>query len=390
MFCKKCGAKNDDDAIFCVSCGTKIGVTPAENNNSSEEITQNNEEAVKENDNQNSVDNSSDNLSYSFFQQVDNNAEDEKKDNVEEVNQEEIKNTEDTIEPVEPAETQDNYDNVQNNQIDNQSDNGFAGSQFTNDNQPDNGFAGSQFGNDNQPDNGLTGSQFGNNNQFSNGVQNVNPNTNGNQFDNNTNYGTQEQTEKANKFSFKRFLFSAIVLIATILSCVTLFMNYLSMEVKVKGVDSQKESITGIDIIKAGVDEDEVWVNDEHKSINVSKTIRYCTIGLGIALVVFAVIEFILLVVVRRRGAYVLIMLFSLIKLGLGGYIGYLWCFKLLNIVKDSFNDLLNFLASEEYVMTITAGFGIGFILMMAAQLVTFICSIILMTCKNRKKVKYN
>ncbi len=390
MFCKKCGAKNDDDAIFCVSCGTKIGVTPAENNNSSEEITQNNEEAVKENDNQNSVDNSSDNLSYSFFQQVDNNAEDEKKDNVEEVNQEEIKNTEDTIEPVEPAETQDNYDNVQNNQIDNQSDNGFAGSQFTNDNQPDNGFAGSQFENDNQPDNGLTGSQFGNNNQFSNGVQNVNPNTNGNQFDNNTNYGTQEQTEKANKFSFKRFLFSAIVLIATILSCVTLFMNYLSMEVKVKGADSQKESITGIDIIKAGVDEDEAWVNDDHKSINVTKTIRYCTIGLGIALVVFAVIEFILLVVVRRRGAYVLIMLFSLIKLGLGGYIGYLWCFKLLNMIKDMFNDMLGFLVSEEYVMTITAGFGIGFILMMAAQLVTFICSIILMTCKNRKKVKYN
>ena len=107
-------------------------------------------------------------------------------------------------------------------------------------------------------------------------------------------------------------------------------------------------------------------------------------------MVVFAVIEFILLVVVRRRGAYVLIMLFSLIKLGLGGYIGYLWCFKLLNIIKDSFNDLLNFLASQEYAMTITAGFGIGFILMMAAQLVTFICSIVLMTCKNRKKVKYN
>ena len=366
MFCKKCGAKNDDDAIFCVSCGTKIGEVQAEVNNSSEEIAQENDEVVKENDNQNSGDNSSDNLSYSFFQQVDNNAEDEKNENVEEVNQEETKNTEDTIEPVEPAETQDNYDNVQNNQIDNQSDNGF------------------------------TGSQFGSDNQFSNGVQNVNanpnvnPNTNSNQFVENTNYGTQEQTEKANKFSFKRFLFSAIVLIATILSCATLFMNYLSLEAKVKGEGSQKDSVTGIDIIKSGVDEDEIWVNDEHKSINVSKTIRYCTIGLGIALVVFAVIEFILLVVVRRRGAYVLIMLFSLIKLGLGGYIGYLWCFKLLNIIKDSFNDLLNFLASEEYVMTITAGFGIGFILMMAAQLVTFICSIILMTCKNRKKVKYN
>ncbi|MDY6328460.1 MAG: zinc-ribbon domain-containing protein [Lachnospiraceae bacterium] len=384
MFCKKCGAKNDDDAVFCVSCGTKIGESQAEVNNLSKEIVWENDKAVKENDNQNSGDNLSDNLSDSFFQQADNNVEDEKNENVEEVNQEETKNTEDTIEPVEISKTQDNYDNVQNNQIDNQPDNSFARSQFENDN------------------------------QFSNGVQNVNSNPNVNQFAENTNYGAQEQTEKANKFSFKRFLFSAIVLIATILSCATLFMNYLSidMEVKVKGEKSQKESIaffdidgtiyiynkvkdgkksiTGIDIIKSGVDED-VWFNEDHKSIDVTKkTIRYCTIGLGVALVVFAVIEFILLVVVRRRGAYVLIMLFSLIKLGLGGYIGYLWCFKLLNIIKDSFNDLLNFLASEEYVMTITAGFGIGFILMMAAQLVTFICSIILMTCKNRKKVKYN
>lgn len=343
MFCKKCGAKNDDDAVFCVSCGAKIGESQAEAINLSKEIAQENDEVVKENDNQNSGDNLSDNLSDSFFQQADNNAEDEKNENVEEVNQEETKNTEDTedtIEPVEISKTQDNYDNVQNNQIDNQPDNSFARSQFENDN------------------------------QFSNGVQ--------------------KQTEKANKFSFKRFLFSAIVLIATILSCATLFMNYLSMEAKVKGEKSQKESITGIDIIKSGVDEDEVWVNDDHKSIDVTKTIRYCTIGLGVALVVFAVIEFILLVVVRRRGAYVLIMLFSLIKLGLGGYIGYLWCFKLLDIIKDMFNDMLGFLISEEYMMTITAGFGIGFILMMAAQLVTFICSIILMTCKNRKKVKYN
>lgn len=335
MFCKKCGAKNDDDAIFCVSCGTKIGEVQAEVNNSSEEIAQENDEVVKENDNQNSGDSSSDNLSYSFFQQVDNNAEDVKSENVEEVNQEETNNTEDTIESVEPAETQDNYDNSQDNQINNQS------------------------------DNGLTGSQFGSDNQFSNGVQNVNANpnvnpiANGNQFNNNTNYGTQEQTEKANKFSFKRFLFSAIVLIATILSCATLFMNYLSMEAKVKGEGSQKDSVTAIDIIKSGVDEDEVWVNDEHKTINVTKTIRYCTIGLGVALVVFAVIEFILLVVVRRRGAYVLIMLFSLIKLGLGGYIGYLWCFKLLNIIKDTFNDLLNSFAAEGYAMTITAGLSL-------------------------------
>lgn len=380
MFCKKCGAKNDDDAVFCVSCGTKIGEVQAEVNNSSEEIAQENDEVVKENDNQNSGDNLSDNLSDSFFQQADNNVEDEKNENVEEVNQEETKNTEDTedtIEPVEISKTQDNYDNVQNNQIDNQPDNSFARSQFENDN------------------------------QLSNGVQ--------------------KQTEKANKFSFKRFLFSAIVLIATILSCATLFMNYLSMEVKVKDTGSGKESITGIDIIKSGIDDDIAWDNDylyvvdddeeriinktkdyyptfgfegfyksylestdDHKSIDVPKTIRYCTIGLGVALVVFAVIEFILLVVVRRRGAYVLIMLFSLIKLGLGGYIGYLWCFKLLNMIKDMFNVYNDVLVVLEYKCILTAGFGIGFILMMVAQLVTFICSIILMTCKNRKKVKYN
>ena len=273
MFCKKCGAKNDDDAVFCVSCGAKIGESQAEDNNLSKEIVWENDKVVKENDNQNSGDNLSDNLSDSFFQQADNNVEDEKNENVEEVNQEETKNTEDTedtIEPVEISKTQDNYDNVQNNQIDNQPDNSFARSQFENDN------------------------------KFSNGVQNVNSNPNVNQFAENTNYGVQKQTEKANKFSFKRFLFSAIVLIATILSCATLFMNYLSMEVKVKGEGSSKESITGIDIIKSGVDEDEVWVNDDHKSIDVTKTIRYCTIGLGVALVVFAVIEFILLVVVRR------------------------------------------------------------------------------------------
>ena len=38
MFCKKCGAKNDDDAVFCVSCGAKIGESQAEVNNLSKEI----------------------------------------------------------------------------------------------------------------------------------------------------------------------------------------------------------------------------------------------------------------------------------------------------------------------------------------------------------------
>ena len=138
MFCKKCGAKNDDDAVFCVSCGAKIGESQADVNNLSKEIVCENDKVVKENDNQNSGDNLSDNLSDSFFQQADNNVEDEKNENVEEVNQEETKNaedTEDTIEPVEISKTQDNYDNVQNNQIDNQPDNSFARSQFENDNQ---------------------------------------------------------------------------------------------------------------------------------------------------------------------------------------------------------------------------------------------------------------
>lgn len=38
--------------------------------------------------------------------------------------------------------------------------------------------------------------------------------------------------------------------------------------------------------------------------------------------------------------------------------------------------------------MKITAGLGIGLILALAAQGLVFIFSIILMTCKNRKKVK--
>lgn len=316
MFCKKCGAKNDDDAIFCVSCGTKINETQ-NSVNASQEINQN-----EASDNQASSENVFDNQGYSFFQQETNVPEENKEnDGINEtgtVEPAEAASTTETEKTLEPQNTTNNF-NVPNQQI----------------------------------------------NNFS-------------------------QTEKVNKFSFKRFIFSAIVLIATILSCATFFMNYLSIQIKVKGQGSEKRYIKGTEIMKGDVTEDEVWLGDEKREFDYSKTIKWCTIALGVVTVVFAVIELVLLIAVRRRGAYVLITLFSLIKLGLGGYIGYVWCIKLLNILRDSYAEMAKIIGMTGYKITLTAGFGIGFILLMVAQLVTFICSIVLMTCKNRKKIQYN
>ena len=98
-------------------------------------------------------------------------------------------------------------------------------------------------------------------------------------------------------------------------------------------------------------------------------------------------IDFITLIAVRTRKAYVFTMLFSLIKGGLGGFMIYYWLFNFLDALKDAFQNMIQmFLSSSAAGIEVTATIEIGAMLAVGLQALIFVCSIILMTCKNRVK----
>jgi hypothetical protein len=372
MFCTKCGLKNDDQALFCARCGTKIIIPEgmqtdlqSENKNNESNDT---EKVVLEKDlKEATTENTTENIGYSFFQQEPvNKGSDEVVGNV-------------NIDTNTNANTNTNIDtNANTNTNTNISDNDSVTeesqeSKFnfineekeSNDNQVtydqpyDNSVL---YNNESQSDNGQT---YNGNNQIHNVTD-----------------------RPKNKFSVKRFIFSALLIIATIASCVGIAFKYLEMETKYTyDGDSYKDSdqYKGYEIIK----DDDFCVKGEAKeylgdAADTVDLIRIIVIVFAISLIVLAIIEFVLLIVVRRRWVYVLSMLFSMIELGLGGYVIYLWCFKLLDQIKSMYS--ISSMSTGSYKLT--ANLGAGIIITVATQVVVFICSIILITCKNRPKVK--
>lgn len=334
MFCKMCGTKNDDDAIFCIGCGNKISMTQSTEVNTDKDLSQETaredekidegikkttDEVVSEDkDNMDTAD-ATENIGYSFFEKID------------------------ESENSQSKEDKTQYGTSQAVESQNQYDSGFTSNM---------------------------------------------------QYDSQSDFQIKNQTEskKTSRFSVKRFIFSSLVIIVSILSCITIFMSYLTFGIKYSGEDvdteNQKSKVTGLEIIKEKTvqyDEDDE-IEEYEDLLDISDKITYCVIALSIVMITFAVIELVLLTIVRRRWAYVLVMIFSLIKGLIAGYIGYLWCFEALDAMKTMFKHMLSNYFYEGYAVRITAGIGIGLILVVVAQVITFISSIVLMICKNRQK----
>lgn len=327
MFCTKCGMKNDDDALFCAGCGSqmkKVQEAPSAATNVEPVVNNVNEQKAADvkADEPVKEDASINDVGFSFFQQVE--------------------------KPVEKENTE-SQPEVQSEVVE---------SQFSSQSETV------------QP-------QFNGQPQF-----NAQPQFNGQpQFNAQPQFNNAPQKNKG-KFSIKRFIFSALLIIAALVSASSIALEFVNTEMKAKYEDdsfNEDEDFKGYEIIKDGLGEknDETEFDDVYAA---EKTLRIFVIALAICLIVFAVVELVLLVAVRKRWAYVLSLLFSMINLGLAGFVTYQWCFKIFNLVKKLYSNM-GFTFDVEF----SAGVGIGLILIMVCQGLAFVFSIILMTCKNKK-----
>ena len=389
MFCTKCGMKNDDDALFCAGCGSPIKKPQTMQQPQLQKIEQQSENIKEESK-------TNDDIGFSFFQQV------EETKNEQELESQSENAEEPIVESQSETINESIVETLSEPQPENVTESSFgeirleqgADTVFETQNEPmpetkvEEQPVQSQF--NEQP----IQSQF--NAQSEQSQFNAHPTQS--QFNAQpipSQYNNMVASpQKENKFSFKRFIFSALLIIVTLASCATIFMTYVTAKYDAKAYgerQKQEEKIKGLDIIKDGVTEDYKYEIEGYEIgdiVDTAKLFRTMVSVLEISLIIFSIIELVLLIGVRRRWAYVLTMLFSLIKLGLGGFVSYIWCFEFLDDLKEYFQTTYSSLFISDMSMKITAGLGIGLILALAAQGLVFIFSIILMTCKNRKKVK--
>ncbi len=337
MICKNCGATLTDDAIFCFRCGTK-----------QEEDSKNTFEQVQ---------------GLNHFEPI-----------TEELNSKQ--------EQIEPSETDENTGFLSEN----------TGAFFENQNaarvvSPEQSFE--EFDRQN----------LGNMNPAMNQpVQDVNMHNefqaqmpNGVQPNNYTvpQNGAMEQPVKTSKV--KKVFFSFFVFAATIATIAMLFMDYTSFEVKNDSGDRVKKEFLGYGIFTIQVEDELTETNaieyiddsaDEIKSEIKTPARNYKRITMVTMIVVIAtaLLDLIFVLFVRKKVGYVFTMLFSLAKGGLLGYSFFLWNTTLYN----KYADAIKAIATEKTV--INWSIGLGFIVMAALQVVIFISSIILLTCKNKKK----
>lgn len=398
MFCTKCGLKNDDDSMFCAGCGSPLKKPQYSQVQSMEgEVTANPEQSFAADFSQ--AETQAESIIQESIQSVQESVKDiEEQENI---GQENMEDSFDTVDSFEDAgqtvllqNDEPRYNEPQNNgpQYNEQQ---YSAPQYS---EPQ--YGGQQYGNQMQ-NYGSQNNEYTYQNQMQNNAQynqpqnqmqaqnNIQPPYNGNQympqqnFQNGINAGYQK-----NKFSVKRFIFSFIVIIASIVACVGIAFKYVGVKYEIKDdfdKEISKEYAKGYDIIKETPKTDDYESDEYNDMIKTKKLFRVMVIVFEVALVVFTIIDFILLVAVRRKGAYVFTLLFSLIKLGLGGFALYLWCFDYLDKMKKYY-EATDYYAGAAGV-TVTALLGLGAILAVSMQIVIFICSIILLTCKNRKKM---
>lgn len=400
MFCTRCGLKNDDDALFCAGCGNRMKIPQGINTNIQENNIQTNETISEEttidvditNEDTEIQNTESSNMESSSeitdFSTVDDEESQEDKlsestsENVvvldkENLDNEDVQDKEDSKNAVVlNKETTENADNKQDNLFNN----GLESSVI--EIEPQTGT--SNF--NTMPQSGNNGYSYNNQNMYNNN------NVYNNQMNNN-------QQQYNNKFSVKRFIFSALVIIAAIVSCVGIAIKYVEVSMKSEAYGqtvSFVQNFKGNEIIKnddfyIDIDEiDGIYASDDDV-VEVQKAIRILVIISAITIIIFAVIELVLLIGVRRRWAYVLSMLFSMIQMFLSGTVMYLWCFEFLDEFKEIYKTSMILSSTySEISIKVTAGIGAGLIMILVSQAVIFISSIVLMTCKNRPKMQRN
>ena len=222
----------------------------------------------------------------------------------------------------------------------------------------------------------------------------------------------QYPSEK-NKFSIKRFIFSLFVILATVATCVSvILLPYSSMEMEVKDEDGKvderfEEEYTVVELmsgkIHKGNTEEKIIQNivnladytdsmddDLAEDINEVKKeadlIKILAIILVIVAGIATVFSIVMCCAVRKKVTYVFTLLFSLVNLVLSGYIFYLFNFEIVDNIIDVMDKQIDGMSSVGSI-NISAEYTMGAIIILASQLVIFISSIILLTCKNKKKM---
>lgn len=335
MYCIKCGFKNEDEAIFCANCGSVMTKKPSDADNQKIQSEENTDSAEK-ND-------------IEEVQQTVAEVQAERPEEVQEQNREEIQpveqvqSTEEKPSKVSLAKPEavqsDNMNNVNN--LNNVSDipADLYHSPYTNEN-------------------------TGNNNTY-----------------------------RVRKFSAPRFVFSLIILLATVCSIVTIAFDYvgINMEISLFGEEEcQSEYITGFEIIKEKVEVDEAGLLDElddydniDEFTDTLNTFRYFLIAFAVAMLVFCIIDFMLLCLVRKKVAYILTMIFALIKAALGGISLYLWSAEVLYHYEKIFKALLSeYIGFSDFKVTLECMPAIGLILALAMQAVIIVSAVVLLCTK--------
>lgn len=223
---------------------------------------------------------------------------------------------------------------------------------------------------------------------------------------------------KKGKFSVKRLIFSMLVIIASVTACVSIFklpyseltMNMKMYEYEEAEVKKINESYTIIDLmlgrlLKGDTDEKiikplaELSVDDitdmadfAHEILDESEDLKEnaeLVMILSIVLIVvigFAtIINIVLCCAFRKKVTYVLTLLLSMINLGIAGFIFYLFNFDMINqvsVIVDYVIMDFGYTVNVDFM----ADYTIGSIVLLVSELVIFISSIVLLTCKNNKK----
>lgn len=203
------------------------------------------------------------------------------------------------------------------------------------------------------------------------------------------------QVFRFRKFSVPRFIFSLIIILATFCSIATIAFNYasltLTMEIDAYDYSDSKTNhynAKGYKIIK---DKDylkstkfikslEEMGGDTYKFVDARNTYRYIIIAFMVAILVFCIIDFVLLCLVRNRIAYIFTMIFVFVKAALGGIAIYIWSVDLLDHFKKAYElSLLDVTEFGSFSILIECVPGIGLVLAMAMQAVILISAVVLL-----------
>ncbi len=213
----------------------------------------------------------------------------------------------------------------------------------------------------------------------------------------------QVKYEYKRKFSFKRFFFGFIVLIATLASIATLMYKYVSIDYTAKyekrtrkyeeRYEQKGKDIVLDDNIKVDkeifgdVDEDDI---DTKKADTLFRYFKLGMILLFLVVIVFAVLDIIVVLIGRKRWQYVIMCLFSILRVLMTGTMIYFFEVMLSDGLKEMYKNIIDMVSGKNVIseINISSNLEIGFIALMAAQLIIFVSYIVLSTCKDKVAVE--